>query len=97
MAGGPRFESRSAISLLLLWESAEDLGQRYKGSGPIFTQVFSGALEEDAGLHASLPVQPYFRLSSFSLSDSIWALCPANSEAGGRVHSLYCSALIRSS
>ena len=46
---------------------------------------------------ACLPFQPHFGLSSFSLSDSISALCPANSEAGGCVHSLYCSTLIRSS
>lgn len=73
-----------------------------EGSGPLssssqkqkrFLELWRGEL----GSPASLPFQPHSRLSSFSLSDSISALCPANSEAGGRVHSLYRSALIRSS
>lgn len=33
-------------------------------------------------LPVSLPSRPLHRFFSFSLSDSIWVLCPANSEAG---------------
>ena len=83
---GARAQHHSAASL--------GLREEFRGTGDVlqasvFIEVLSwrGELSPRVMQPLAPRLPPLPAPPSFSLSDSISALCPANSEAGGRVHS----------